>query len=238
LFTRYCASCHSHADATGHGIIAAVPAGEKLGAPNLYGFASRDWIAGVLNPEKVAGPDYFGNTAHAEGEMASFVSGDLKDKSATDLADVIVALSAEAALPGQLVADAKDTEQIARGREILANGDVGCMDCHKFRDTDNGGTAPDLTGYGSRAWLTGMIGNPAHASFYGENNDRMPVFVKDPQDPKLNIISQQDLDLLVSWLRGEWVEPVAKEPIEASASDPAAEASPAEAESTAEAAPE
>ena len=53
----------------------------------------------------------------------------------------------------------------------------------------------------------GMICNPAHARFYGKANDRMPAFAEWPDDPRKNILSRHDLDLLVAWLRGEWYEP-------------------------------
>ena len=34
-----------------------------------------------------------------------------------------------------------------------------CTDCHKFRDTGNLGSAPDLTGWGSKDWLVRFIGD-------------------------------------------------------------------------------
>ena len=63
---------------------------------------------------------------------------------------------------------------------------------------------PDLTGYGSRDWLIGIIGNPAHKRFYGKENDRMPAYAESATDAKKNVLSQQDLELLVDWMRGEW----------------------------------
>ena len=47
LFAQHCANCHSHADAEGNGIVSAEPS-----APNLKGFASRRWIAGLLDPHQ------------------------------------------------------------------------------------------------------------------------------------------------------------------------------------------
>ena len=63
LFQRHCASCHSHVNGQGEGIQAKEPS-----APNLYRFASRAWIAGLLDPVKIVGPHYFGNTKFAEEE--------------------------------------------------------------------------------------------------------------------------------------------------------------------------
>ena len=81
------------------------------------------------------------------------------------LASLVTALSAEAALPAQAEEDKKAMEDgsLERGREALATAitNSACTDCHKFRDEGEVGSAPDLTGYGSREWLIGMIGRPA-----------------------------------------------------------------------------
>ncbi len=81
-----------------------------------------------------------------------------------------------------------------------------CTECHTFHGK---GTAsgPDLTGYGSRDWLIGIIANPAHKRFYGKENDRMPAYAESATDAKKNLLSRQELELLVDWLRGEWYEP-------------------------------
>ncbi len=94
-----------------------------------------------------------GGTAHHAGEMVGFVQDDLKKWSAEDVQNVVVALSAEAHLKSQIAADAAAKEQIEAGRKKLADTDTGCAQCHKFHDVGEGGPAPDLTGYGSRAWL-------------------------------------------------------------------------------------
>ena len=65
-----------------------------------------------------------------------------------------------------------------KGRELVA-ADDRCGSCHTFRD--NGvaaGSAPDITGWGSREWLVGIIADPTHERFYGDSNDRMPSFGK------------------------------------------------------------
>ena len=69
-----------------------------------------------------------------------------------------------------------------------------------------GAKGPDLTGYGSRDWLIGIIGNPAHKRFYGKENDRMPAYAESATDAKKNVLSRQELELLADWLRGEWYE--------------------------------
>ena len=71
-----------------------------------------------------------------------------------------------------------------------------CAECHHFHDANADATdAPDLTGYGSQDWLAAMIGDPAHARFYGKKNDRMPSFAKR--------LTPKEIGFLAEWLRGE-----------------------------------
>jgi ubiquinol-cytochrome c reductase cytochrome b subunit len=210
LFVRHCGSCHSHVDAAGKGILAAEPS-----APNLYGFASRPWLTGLFDPSKIAGDQYFGKTAFAKGDMVSTVRSAHGDATEPEekadlqgrLQKMIAALSAEAQLQLQRDLDRADAETITEGRKLLV-GDLDCTSCHKFHKEGELGTAPDLTGYGSREWLLGMIGNPQHERFYdADRNDRMPSFAKDLHEPQANLLSPRELNLLVDWLRGEWYEP-------------------------------
>jgi ubiquinol-cytochrome c reductase cytochrome b subunit len=204
LFKRYCASCHDHADSAGEGFQTETPT-----APNLYNFADRNWITGLLDPNKIAGPAYFGNTKHKAGQMVDFVKEDITDPANEKVKNIVKALSAEAKLPAQHALDAKDATAIAAGQELIKSG--RCAECHKFHDAGGiGSGGPDLTGYGSREWLTGMISNPTHERFYGAENDRMPAFADDIEHPDTNILRPENLRLLVDWLRGDWYEPAAK----------------------------
>lgn len=201
LFAQYCASCHLHQDPA---TVELIDDGE-LAAPNLYGFGSRAWLAGFLDPEQIDGPNYFGRTEHAEGEMVDFVQGmfsDLDEEGQESLAKAIAALSAEAALPAQAARDEQDAELIAEGRELLTD-EYGCTDCHRLHDEGDLGTAPDLSGWGSREWLAGIIRDPAHEHFYGDNNDRMPAFAPEEGTATLD---ERQIGLLVDWLRGDWYE--------------------------------
>ena len=206
LFRQNCAACHNHTDAEGRGVAAQSPS-----APNLFKFASREWLTGLFDPEQIAGPRYFGLTSHSEGDMASFVKDNLKalDQPGKEkLALLIAALSAEAALPAQAAADkqSQDSGALDRGRNVFKEnfGGAKCADCHKFRDAGEG-TAPTLTGYGSREWLVKFISNPTDNACYGEGNDRMPAFGQDA-GAKRWLLSPDDIDLLVRWLRGEPLE--------------------------------
>jgi ubiquinol-cytochrome c reductase cytochrome b subunit len=207
LFRKHCASCHSHADAQGHGIVAAEPS-----APNLYGFGTTEWILGMVDRERIVSPQVFGHTKFKSGDMAGKIAELFDDAGEdgqaelqTQLRQVARALSAEAALASQQEQDRADAADIVRGRELLM-GSLSCTDCHRFHDQGDLGSAPDLTGYGSRAWLEGMIAKPTHERFYRDHNDRMPSFAGDQVHPETNLLSPGELKLLVDWLRGEWWE--------------------------------
>ena len=196
LFKQYCATCHDHVDSTGHGIHA-----EKKTAPNLYGFASRAWLTGLLDPNRVDSKEYFGSTSHKEGDMVGFVKDSLGEFDKSEVQNVVIALSAEAALPDQKTADLDAAEKIAQGKKLIEK--LTCTDCHKYYSKGELGSAPDLTGYGSRQWLTAFISNPAHKRFYADNNDGMPAFAENPT-PERNVLNKESLSMIVRWLRGEW----------------------------------
>ena len=128
----------------------------------------------------------------------------MEDREERDL--IVMALSAQANLPAQREADRKDTEQIAEGRELLGGEDGYCIDCHQFGDNRKLGTAPALTGYGSREWMIGVIRNAADPRFYGKKNDRMPIYAETDQEAN-NLLTDREIELLVDWLRGDWYEP-------------------------------
>ncbi len=202
LFAQHCAGCHAHVDplaANAESVIA------KSSAANLFAFGSAAWMRGLLDPAEVAGPAYFGNTAHKEGDMVGFVQNDLTDEAEWPKADidaVVAAMADEAgtAVPKELVG------MIDRGRELVASSDR-CGGCHAFRDNGTPlGSAPDLTGWGHRGWLVGIITDPTHERFYGDTNDRMPSFGK-AADGALAPLSEEQIGLLADWLRGDWYRP-------------------------------
>lgn len=169
-------------------------------APDLKGFASREWLAGLLDPARVDGPHYFGGTKFKDAKMVKWVKKNATPDKADDLKKVTAALSAEAKLKSQINADKIDAEIIKQGR-VLITGDFDCVDCHSFAKKYPDAIAPDLTGYGSRTWLMRFISNPNHADFYGKRNDRMPAFA----DKK--ILDPKQIGLLADWLRGDWYVP-------------------------------
>ena len=125
--------------------------------------------------------------------------------SAQDLASAIADARAHSPALAVAAAEADAAAQkdgvLEKGKKALADT-FSCTDCHKFHDKGEGG-APDLTGYGSRDWMVRMISNPAHDDFYGSRNDRMPAFAAKPAPPKANLLRDEELLLIVRWLRGE-----------------------------------
>lgn len=199
LFAANCASCHRF---DGHDGLHGIPEDEQS-APDLKGFASREWIAKLLDPAHIATTNFFGGTAFSEGKMVKFVHEDVAEFDEEEqqaLKAVVVALSAEARLPAQVEMDARDAELIESGKEHLVDT-VGCVDCHEYEIEDEDATAPVLTGYGSREWLIRFIANPEHPKFYGEKNDRMPNFGEE------GILTDAEIGYVADWLRGDWYEP-------------------------------
>jgi len=196
LFAQNCASCHRYGGHDGLGN----PVPEPASAPDLKDFGSRAWLAGLLDPAKVDGPVYYGGTKFKEGKMAKFVKQKVAkydDAKRTGLQKVIAAVSAEAQLPLQSAEDQRDAAILEEGRSLLRS-DFSCTDCHAFRKPDEDATAPDLTGWGSREWIMGIISDPAHDRFYGKRNDRMPAFLATGQ------LDARSIGLLADWLRGDW----------------------------------
>ena len=202
LFSQHCVSCHAHVDPAApeaHAVLA------KASAANLHGFGTAAWMRGLLDPKQVAGPAYFGNTAHKDDDMVNFVQNDLADAATwkpDDIEAVIVAMAAEAGL----AAAGTPPAVIEKGRGLVADGER-CGSCHTFRD--NGvaaGSAPDITGWGSREWLVGIIVDPTHERFYGDTNDRMPSFGK-AEEGAAPILTRWQIEMIADWLRGDWYRP-------------------------------
>jgi len=213
LFKEHCAGCHSYMSPDGVGY-----APKEQTAANLWGFGSQKWIAGMLDPEEIKSVNYFGGTKFKKGDMVGAIADlhsaakedgeEATQKLAEDLRLIARALAAEAKLESRAEADEKDLAEIEKGRKLIVSEDIGCTTCHKFGDEGELGSAPDLTGYASRQWLRGIISDPSEERFYfDDKNDRMPAFAADLEHPELNAISNEQLDLLVEWMRGNWLEP-------------------------------
>ena len=197
LFAERCASCHTHDGHDGMGR----PLSEPQTAADLKRFASREWLEGLLDPERVATPEYFGGTDFARGRMVRMVQSRIAGfthEQQEDLAKVIMAVSAQAALPYQAEADEADQAEIMEGTALVSSASAGCTECHEFQGVVEQPLGPTLTGFGSNEWLTAFIRDASHPRFYGDRNDRMPAF--GPEE----ILSDEEIRLLVAWLREDW----------------------------------
>ncbi len=201
IFSRNCASCHRY---DGHdGLGNALPK-DSISASDLKDFGSRAWLARYFDPKEIAGPRHWGGTALKDGDMVAWVMNHIPSATVAqkeDIQHMLIALSAEAQLKLQRDMDKRDTALIAAGTVMLRD-QKGCAECHSFHDAGKG--SPDLTGYGSREWLRAFIADPAHARFFGENNDRMPSYIPEKS------LSEKEIGLVADWLRGEWFVPVKK----------------------------
>ncbi|HVR76294.1 MAG TPA: cytochrome b N-terminal domain-containing protein [Planctomycetota bacterium] len=205
IFARHCAACHRHGGEDGLG---KTPE-EAPSASDLQGFASRQWLTGLLDPARIDTPHYFGATAFKDGDMVDFVKSTVAaydPARARSLSMVTKALSAEAGLKSQRELDRRDAAEIETGRLLLESrrGDppgLNCLRCHTFGENGKAGKGPDLTGYGSRDWLIDFISDPAHERFYSEENDRMPRYGAE------EILDRRSVELVADWLRGEWYVP-------------------------------
>jgi ubiquinol-cytochrome c reductase cytochrome b subunit len=200
LCEQQCVVCHNYSTPEGRAVTSEAPS-----ALELYGFASREWIAGFLDPEKIAGPDYYGNTKFATGVMVRYVEGTFAWLGEEEKTAIIATLSAEARLSSERAQNAGDEKLIEKGRKLIV--EQRCTRCHRFHEEGPQGSAPDLTGYGSQEWIMGIVMDPTHDSFYGARNDRMPAYLETPEKPTENRLSADQLQLVADWLHGRWHEP-------------------------------
>lgn len=198
VFEANCSQCHRF---QGHDGLGGQPA-DPPAASDLAGFGTRAWLAGLLDPERVATDEYFGATEHVRGRMSRFVQRGVArftPEVRSELEKVIMAVSAEGSLPGQVEQDALQQAEIEEGRALISSEEINCTRCHTFRDQTEGDVGPILTGWGSREWMLGMLHDPTEDRFYGEDNDRMPSFGAE------KLLTEVEMGLVVDWLRGDWV---------------------------------
>jgi mono/diheme cytochrome c family protein len=165
LFRKSCDSCHA-LDGAGGGK-----------APDLTGYLSRGWIAGLIrNPDD---PRYFGKTKLHEMEpVAGLGEGQIER-----LAGFVAALATHDVAPSQYppaLAEALKWYQKA-----------GCESCHSLTPGEES-PAPNLAGYGSPRWLREFLRDPGSDLYYGKDNE-MPSFGKR--------LSPDELEAVVSFLR-------------------------------------
>jgi ubiquinol-cytochrome c reductase cytochrome b subunit len=186
IFAAHCSSCHRYNGHDGRGYSVE----EDPSAPEMAGFASKEWLTKLLNYEHYTSLEYFGGTAFKDGTMAKKVLKKFDQEEQELLPEVALLLSDLANLPYQEPLSEEKRESLM---EIFYD-DLACIDCHDI-DSEGEGSAPDLTEYGSKKWMIDFIINPEHERFYGKKNDRMPCFGRD------NKLSSEEIEIVVDWIR-------------------------------------
>lgn len=212
LYDMHCGSCHARAD-----IAPRDAQGRRTNArgPALEGFGGRQWARNVMiNPDA---PQLFGRT-RMHGMPAQ------REMPADEMANVAEFLYSQSVERGDPAADAA---KVRAGAESYFNN---CTVCHQG-EGDQSNTdaadreAPDLTGWGSRAWIRGQILDPAHRSRYGASNE-MPSYGEELQG--------RDLEMVIDYVRSLRARPGFEvpppPPRREESSAPAAGATPAGAE--------
>lgn len=208
LFAEHCASCHRFDGHNGLGQTLSEPPDSS----DLFGFASRSWIRGLLNnpmDEKYFGlmkrPD--GKNAHTR--MSKWITRTLEeneddqDRSALmkNFDAVAAYLEDESLHPGRFAHIKEETQNaneslIIQGRRFFVST---CNECHRYNGEQFGTfMAPEMKGYGSVGWIELMIAEPNHELRYrntGRGKAQMPVF-----NDKL---SQSQIKLIARWLHSQ-----------------------------------
>lgn len=143
------------------------------GPPLGQGYLSRAWIRGVI--EHPDAPAYFGRTTISGMEGAAALGADKLAR----LADFVHALRSTA----------PEDPALESGRRLFQQ--EGCTECHTLSAAEPS-AAPSLAGYGSAAWLRGLLSNPGGALYYDTQN-QMPGFS--------GKLAARDLDDLVVYLK-------------------------------------
>ncbi len=199
LFAVHCATCHRYDGHDGLGVIPLEPASSS----DLAGFASREWIRGLL-----ADPmddRYFGRMRTPEGEpahtrMSKFIAEvipegeDARRSLHADFDAVAAFLAQGSPKPStEEVASSGVHSLVGRGKEVFMNV---CNECHSYDGQRMGTTrAPEMLGYGSVEWIEVMIAEPDHDSRYratGRERARMPRF-KD-------VLTESERKMIAQWL--------------------------------------
>lgn len=78
-----------------------------------------------------------------------------------------------ACIPPQRGISVFQNDQLYSGEQLFRQH---CIVCHSFKGA-GGNSAPDLTAYNSKPWLTGFIQDPNAPKYYGNTKiDKMPEF--------------------------------------------------------------
>jgi ubiquinol-cytochrome c reductase cytochrome b subunit len=194
LFDKHCTACHT---------LGAHGADKDRTAAKLDGWGTEAWALAMIHEPD--GDARFGRSIY-KGEMPSVdVPGPDSPKTFKPMAaDDKAAVAAFLASMGE-TAPPRDAAKVAKGKTIVTER---CTTCHLFEgkgDDSDEGLAPELSGWGSAAWIRAQIANPATKTTYREHaldssrKRHMPRFDGE--------IHGEDIDLLVTWLLAQTHKP-------------------------------
>jgi ubiquinol-cytochrome c reductase cytochrome b subunit len=192
VLEKKCLGCHTH---NGSGTA-------KQQAPDLAGFGSRGWIAGLLKNPK--GQAYFATAPGCDGMVEWKQSSKLSPAQLEHVAEFVATFPA---IPEDMTPEEWLNSPGVSDHPGLAPFQKECGSCHVVRGLSEGGTrdAPDLFAWGSAQWMARMIRKPGADDRYGfiESKDRMPAFGIDQ-------LSANDLEMIVRYMKDDYPRPAAR----------------------------
>ena len=220
LFRQHCAACHSHFDPGRCDRRRSVPTRSSLEKPtasNLWRFGSREWVAGILDPEKVAGPHYFGNTAFKEGEMVTWVNDNIApqlDRSCratswpSSAARSRMSRSRSAAEADMIARNGRRSGRAAwppaarpSSTSLPASIATSSATTATWASRPISPATPRASGSRRSSAIRSTSGSTRERTIACRRSRRTQT------NPTANRLTAEELALLVSWLRGEWYEP-------------------------------
>jgi ubiquinol-cytochrome c reductase cytochrome b subunit len=196
LFAKHCASCHVLGDQGDKA---------KASAPILDGWGTKPWVLAMIHDPD--GDARFGRTPY-KGQMPS-VDVPAKDKKPDDPPfkpmskeemDAVGTFLSTVGVERGEPAPPADEKARAAGEKIVADR---CTACHLYKgdgDVSDQGSAPELDGYGSLAWVMAQIKDPTTKATYREqavddekSKGHMPRFGGD--------LGAADVEVLARWTR-------------------------------------
>jgi ubiquinol-cytochrome c reductase cytochrome b subunit len=195
LFDKHCGSCHTLA---GHG------REKDRAAPTLDGWSTEPWLLAMMHEPD--GDARFGRTPY-KGEMPSMdvkpadADASWKGMTPEDMKAAAAFLASQGDLPGRQPPSGSlraDMKLVAHGKEVVTSR---CTVCHLFEgagDDGGQGLAPELSRYGTQAWVSAQIKDPSSKATYREGaldparKGHMPRFAEE--------MSAADVDRLATWL--------------------------------------
>jgi ubiquinol-cytochrome c reductase cytochrome b subunit len=196
LFDKHCTACHT---------LGAHGADEDRTAAKLDGWGTEAWALAMIHEPD--GDARFGRSIY-RGEMQSVdVPGPDSPKTFTPMAaGDKAAVAAFLASNGEKTPP-RDPAKVARGKTIVTER---CTTCHLFEgkgDDSDEGLAPELSGWGSAAWIRAQIENPATKTTYREHA-LDPTARSRGHMPRFDgAIHGDDIDLLASWVHAQTHKP-------------------------------